>query len=58
MTRRMLLTLTLAVLALTTGGVAWAFWTAAGAGTGSAATGTLSSPTDVSAVATPGLGTV
>ncbi|WP_427890056.1 hypothetical protein ACQHIV_41180 [Kribbella sp. GL6] len=58
MIRRALLMLGLVLLVLTSGGVAWAFWTAAGAGTGSAATGTLDAPANVSAVATPGLGTV
>ncbi|MEV0788881.1 hypothetical protein [Kribbella sp. NPDC050459] len=58
MTRRFLLMLGTVVLALTAGGVAWAFWTASGAGTGSAATGTLDAPTNVTAVATPGIGTV
>lgn len=58
MTRRLLLILGIVALALTGSGVAWAFWSAAGSGTGSAATGTLNPPTNVSAVATPGLGTV
>ncbi|MFD7156239.1 hypothetical protein ACFV9C_16645 [Kribbella sp. NPDC059898] len=58
MTRRVLLMLGIVLLVLSGGGVAWAFWTAAGAGTGSATTGTLDSPANVSAVATAGLGTV
>ncbi|GAA1617277.1 MULTISPECIES: hypothetical protein [Kribbella] len=58
MTRRLLLMLGIVLLALTGGGTAWAFWTAAGTGTGSAATGTLNPPTNVTAVTTPGLGTV
>ncbi|MFF0264100.1 Ig-like domain-containing protein [Kribbella sp. NPDC004536] len=58
MTRRVLLMLGLVVLALTGSGIAWAFWSAAGAGTSSAVTGTLNPPTNVNAVASPGIGTV
>lgn len=40
------------------GGVAWAFWIAGGTGTGSATTGTLNPPTNVTASNSPGSGTV
>ncbi|MGW5192832.1 Ig-like domain-containing protein [Kribbella sp. NPDC004138] len=58
MTRRMMLMLGLVALVMTGGGLAWGFWSAAGAGTGSAATGTLAAPTPVTASAPPGGGTV
>ncbi|TCO45651.1 hypothetical protein EV646_108274 [Kribbella antiqua] len=56
--RRLLLMFGVVVLALTAGGVAWGFWTGAGAGTASGTTGTLDPPNHVAAVATPGSGTV
>jgi hypothetical protein len=56
--RRLLLLLGTTVVLLTATGVALAFWTTSGAGTGSAMTGTLNPPTNVAAVATPGSGTV
>ena len=56
--RRLLLLLATTVALLTATGVALAFWTTSGAGTGSALTGTLAAPTNVTAVATPGSGTV
>ncbi|MEU0095670.1 Ig-like domain-containing protein [Kribbella sp. NPDC006257] len=56
--RRLLLLLATTVVLLTATGVALAFWTTSGAGTGSALTGTLAAPTNVTAVATPGSGTV
>jgi hypothetical protein len=56
--RRLLLMLGVIVVTVTMAGVALAFWTTVGAGTGSASAGTLNPPTDVSPVATPGSGTV
>ena len=56
--RRLLLLLGVAVVLLTATGVALAFWTTSGTGTGSAMTGTLAPPTNAAAVATPGSGTV
>ncbi|QNE17995.1 hypothetical protein F1D05_09005 [Kribbella qitaiheensis] len=56
--RRLLLLLGATVVLLTATGVALAFWTTSGAGAGSAMTGTLAPPTNVTAVATPGNGTV
>jgi hypothetical protein len=56
--RRFVLMLGIVILAMTTGGVASAFWAATGSGTGTAATGTLQAPTAVAAVATPGGATV
>jgi hypothetical protein len=40
------------------GGIAWAYWTTTGSGTASASTATLNPPSDVTATATPGSGTV
>ncbi|WP_112243730.1 hypothetical protein [Kribbella monticola] len=56
--RRLLLLLATTVALLTAAGVALAFWTTSGTGAGSALTGTLAPPTNVTAVATPGSGTV
>lgn len=56
--RRLLLLLGTTVVLLTATGVALAFWTTSGAGTGNAMTGTLNPPTNAAAVATPGSGTV
>ncbi|TDU91802.1 hypothetical protein EV138_5415 [Kribbella voronezhensis] len=56
--RRLLLLLATTVALLTAAGVALAFWTTSGTGAGSAMTGTLAPPTNVTAVATPGSGTV
>lgn len=56
--RRLLLLLGTTLALLTATGVALAFWGASGTGTGSAPTGTLDLPTNVTAVATPGSGTV
>jgi hypothetical protein len=56
--RRLLLLLGVTVVLVTATGVALAFWTTSGAGTGSATTGTLAPPTNAAAVATPGSGTV
>ncbi|MEV6416805.1 hypothetical protein [Kribbella sp. NPDC051718] len=56
--RRLLLLLGTTVVLLTATGVALAFWTTSGTGTGSATTGTLAPPTNAAAVATPGSGTV
>jgi hypothetical protein len=50
--RRLLLLLVTTVVLLTAAGVAVAFWTTSGAGAGSALTGTLAPPTNVTAVAT------
>lgn len=58
MTRRVLLVLGLVVLAITGAGTAWAFWTGAGSGAGTASTGTLAPPATVTASAPPGGGTV
>ncbi len=43
---------------MTAGGIAFAYWTTPGSGTGSALTGTLNAPTGVTASATPGSSTV
>jgi hypothetical protein len=56
--RRLLLLLGVAVVLVTATGVALAFWTTSGVGTGSASIGTLAPPTNAAAVATPGSGTV
>jgi hypothetical protein len=56
--RRLLLLLGVTVVLLTATGVALAFWTTSGAGTGTGMTGTLNPPTNAAAVATPGSGTV
>jgi hypothetical protein len=56
--RRLFLVLGVIVVTVTVAGLAFAFWTTVGAGIGSATVGTLNPPTNVSAVATPGSGTV
>ncbi|HZX01785.1 hypothetical protein [Kribbella sp.] len=56
--RRLLLMLGVVTLTTTVAALAWGFWSAAGAGTGSAPTGTLNAPLNVTATATPGSGTV
>jgi hypothetical protein len=58
MTRRLLFLLAFVALVMTGSGVAWGFWSGPGAGTGSAATGTLAAPTPVTASAPPGGGSV
>lgn len=55
--RRLLLLLGATIVLLTATGVAVAFWTTSGVGTGSGVTGTLDPPTDVAATTTPGIGT-
>jgi hypothetical protein len=48
----------IAVMVAVSNGLAFGYFTTLGSGTGSATTGTLAAPTDVSAASTPGTGTV